>query len=151
MPPIIRPLTLEDHAVWLQLWRAYLVACSEQGIAVPPAECTELNWSRLIADNEPVSGFVAEVDGTVVGFMHLIFHPSTFHANPVCFLQDLFTCSSHRRQGIAKALIAKACSEAAAKGAGRVYWQTAQNNTMAIALYEGLATRANTVNFRISL
>lgn len=151
MQPLIRPLTAQDYPQWQLLWQEYIAACVEQGIAPPPAECTALNWSRLMSDDEPIFALLAEVNGTVVGLVHLIFHLSTFHTGAICFLQDLYTAKNFRRQGIAQALIAQACSEAAEKGAGRVYWQTAQNNAVAIALYEKLATRASTVNFRISL
>lgn len=151
MLPLIRPLTAEDYPQWRLLWQEYIAACVEQGIAQPPAECTALNWARLMSDDEPIVALVAEVNDTVVGLVHLIFHLSTFHHGNVCFLQDLYTAKSSRRQGIAQALIAQACTKAAEKGAGRVYWQTAEKNAVAISLYEKLATRAETVNFRINL
>ena len=150
-PPLVRLLLPTDSARWLHLWQGYVAACVEQGIAAPPDNCTELNWSRLMAIDEPVTGLIAEVDGEAVGLLHLIFHRSTFHENEVCFLQDLFTVNAFRGKGIARALIQQAQIEATAKGARRIYWQTAQTNDAAILLYDKVATRTRTVNFRIAL
>lgn len=144
-----RALKETDHASWLALWNGYVAACVAEGIAAPPAECTDLNWSRLMSNEEQVFGLIAEIEGEPVGFVHYIFHRSTFHVEPICFLQDLFTSPSFRGQGIARSLIEAVSSAATAVGAKRVYWQTAQSNEKAISLYERIATRTRTFSYRI--
>jgi hypothetical protein len=89
MSLIVRSLKEADHASWQMLWEGCINACLEQGIAAPPLECTDLNWLRLMSNEEPVSGLLAERDDKPVGLVHYIFHRSTFHAEPICYLQDI--------------------------------------------------------------
>ncbi len=147
--PSVRPLKEADHSSWLTLWNGYIAACVAEGIAAPPAECTDLNWSRLLSNEEPVFGMIAEIEGESVGFVHYIFHRSTFHAESICYLQDLYTSPSFRGQGIARSLIEAVSTAATSLGAKRVYWQTAQSNEKAISLYERIATRTRTFSYRM--
>ncbi len=146
----VRPLKEADHASWLTLWNSYLADCVAEGIAAPPSECTELNWFRLLSNEEAVFGLTAEIEGECVGFVHYIFHRSTFHVDSICYLQDLYTSPSFRGQGIARSLIEAVSTAATLVGAKRVYWQTAQSNEKAISLYERIATRTRTFSYRMS-
>jgi GNAT superfamily N-acetyltransferase len=145
----VRPLQETDHAPWLALWAGYIAACIEQGIAAPPPECTDLNWSRLLSNEEAVFGLLAEIGERPVGLVHYIFHRSTFHAESICYLQDLYTASDFRGQGVASSLIQAVSEAATVSGAKRVYWQTAQSNEEAIALYERVAIRTRTLSYRL--
>jgi GNAT superfamily N-acetyltransferase len=84
---------------------------------------------------------VAERDGQLLGLAHHIFHRSTGTIGPVCYLQDLFTAESARGLGVGRALIEAVYAAAAHAGAERVYWQTQYSNTVAMALYDKLATQ----------
>lgn len=50
-------------------------------------------------------GFVAEVNGEVVGIVHVIEHDSCWTIKPYAYLQDLFTDAAFCGQGIAQYLI----------------------------------------------
>jgi GNAT superfamily N-acetyltransferase len=71
---------------------------------------------------------VAELDARVVGLVHYLYHRSTTTIEKVCYLQDLFTASDARGQGVGGALIDYVYDEAAKAGLRRVYWQTHEAN-----------------------
>lgn len=96
-------------------------------------------WARFFDAAEPVHALVAESDGQLVGLVHYLYHRSTTRLDPVCYLQDLFTAPTQRKQGVGKALIAAVYAQAAADGACRVYWQTQVTNTAGRALYDQVA------------
>jgi GNAT superfamily N-acetyltransferase len=86
-----------------------------------------------------------------VGFVHYIFHPSTWSLGDSCYLQDLFVAPKARGKGYGRALITHVCAEAATVGSSRVYWQTQADNATAIALYEKVAERSGYIQFRKSV
>ncbi|HEX3760017.1 MAG TPA: GNAT family N-acetyltransferase [Kofleriaceae bacterium] len=110
------------------------------GLAAVAAICAHRLRARL-----------AEVDGTVVGLTHYLFHRSTIMLGPTCYLQDLFTDQAVRGRGVGRALIAAVCDEARAAGSTRVYWQTHETNATARALYDRVAERTGFIVYRIQL
>ena len=127
----------------LRLWSA---ACST-GATVAP-EVSDLTWARLHDPAEPMHALVAEQDGSVIGFVHYIFHRSTWTAGPYCYLQDLFTAKAARGQGAGRALIEAVYAAARKEGASRVYWLTQEANVTARALYDTLADRPGFIQYR---
>ena len=71
--------------------------------------------------------------------MHFLYHRSTTHIGPTCYLQDLFTLDSERGKGIGRALIEAVYDAARAHRAERVYWQTHETNHTAMRLYDTVA------------
>lgn len=71
-----------------------------------------------------------------VGLAHTVCHPSTTRLRDVCYLQDLFTSTSARGQGVGRALIERVYAEAQAVGCSRVYWTTFEDNQTARRLYD---------------
>jgi GNAT superfamily N-acetyltransferase len=142
MGTVVRPVQPSDFERWLPLWQGY---CAFYGrphdTAVPPDAVTLTTWSRFLDPAEPVYALVAERDGYLVGLAHLIFHRNTGTIGPVCYLQDLFTAEAARGAGVGRALIEGVYAAAAQAGAERVYWQTQHSNTVAMALYDKLATQ----------
>ena len=108
-------------------------------------------WTRFFDPQEPVNAVVAVVGDNVVGLAHYIFHRSTTAIQPTCYLQDLFTAESVRRQGVALALITAVYERAREAGAYRVYWQTQESNTVARALYDRVAERSGFIVYRRDL
>ena len=96
-------------------------------------------WQRFFDPAEPVFALVAEQDGQLVGLVHFLFHRSTTRIEPVCYLQDLFTASEARGQGVGRALIEGVHAQARDAGAKRVYWQTREDNVAARRLYDQVA------------
>jgi GNAT superfamily N-acetyltransferase len=116
-----------------------------------PAEITQMTWSRFVDADEPVHALVAENNGRLVGLVHYIFHRSTTMIAPTCYLQDLFTAESARNQGVARSLIESVYQRAREAGSRRVYWQTHESNSTAMALYDKLAERSGFIVYRKEL
>jgi GNAT superfamily N-acetyltransferase len=144
-PLTIRCVTPEDYAQWLPLWEGY--NCF-YGRPVFPSEITKMTWSRFFDAYEPVHALVAERDGQLLGLVHYLFHRSTIHIAPVCYLQDLFTNEAARGQGIGRALIEAVYEQARIAESPRIYWQTHESNVTAMKLYDKVAERSGFVVYR---
>lgn len=132
-PLTIRPLAPSDETAWRQLWLGYLTFYE----STVSAEVTQATFERLCApENRERGALVAELDGTVVGFTHFIFHAHNWKLEDVCYLQDLFVDPSARGQGAAKALIEAVYAAADARGTPTVYWLTQEGNAPARRLYD---------------
>jgi hypothetical protein len=64
----IREIEITDKDRWLKLWNGYLVFYK----ASLPESQTDLTWQRLFDASFNMNGFVAELDGKVVGFTHFL-------------------------------------------------------------------------------
>lgn len=148
---IIRDATPNDFNSWLPLWDGYNEFYGRVGNTALPREITNLTWQRFFDGYEPVHAIVAELEGKLVGLTHFLYHRHTTMAGPICYLQDLFTISTSRGQGIGRALIEAVYKEAKEAGAARVYWQTQENNTVARKLYDQVAAYSGFVVYRQQL
>lgn len=145
---IIRPVTREDYDQWLPLWEGYNTFYSRSGPTALPEEITLMTWSRFFDGYEPVRCLVAESEGKLIGLTHYIFHRSTIAIGPNCYLQDLFTTEPARGKGVATALITEVYEQARLAGSARVYWQTHETNSTAMALYDKVAEKSGFVVYR---
>jgi GNAT superfamily N-acetyltransferase len=145
----IRSVAPADFAQWLPLWEGYNAFYGRSGPTALPSLVTETTWGRFFEPGEPVHALVAERDGRLVGLVHYIFHRSTIHSGPVCYLQDLFTAQAQRGSGIGGALIQAVCARARDAGARRVYWHTHESNATAMRLYDRVAERPGFLMYRI--
>lgn len=135
--PAVRALAPPDRPSWSRLWDAYLVFYEHE---LAP-EVSDDTFARLTAGSGPLLGLIAtNEEGTALGFANLVFHPSTWARTEYCYLEDLYVDASARRSGVARALIAETYSQADARGAEKVYWQTQRGNREARALYEEIAS-----------
>lgn len=140
----IRPIAQSDKAQWLPLWQGY-----QTFYKVAIAESvTDLTWERFFDGVVPVNAFVAEENGQLIGFVHFIYHYSTWTKGPYVYLQDLFTAEAARGKGVATALVDAVYDAAEKAGASRVYWLTHETNATAIKLYEKIADRSGFIQFR---
>jgi GNAT superfamily N-acetyltransferase len=141
--PIIRPVRESDFAQWLPLWQGY----QEFYRARIPDDVTRTTWKRFFDVAEPVYCLVAERDGKLIGLAHYLFHRSTWLAEQVCYLNDLFVDPTGRRSGVARKLI-EAVYEAADKaGAPKVYWLTHESNAAARLLYDQVARHGGFIQY----
>src|SRR5262245_41361173 len=147
-PLMIRPVEPTDFAQWERLWEGYNSFYGRAGATALPNEITRMTWSRFFDAYEPVYALVAEKDGQLLGLAHYLFHRSTMLIEPTCYLQDLFTAESARRQGIGQALIEAVYERAKLAGASRVYWQTHETNLTGIKLYDKVAERTGFIVYR---
>ncbi|MEA3177586.1 MAG: hypothetical protein QOI59_1109 [Gammaproteobacteria bacterium] len=144
----VRSVLPEDLNAWRVLWDGYNAFYGRAGSTALRPEITQMTWSRFFDAYEPVHALVAEDGGELVGLAHYLFHRSTIQIAPTCYLQDLFTSAAARGRGVGRALIAAVYERAAAADAGRVYWQTHETNSTAMALYDKVAERSGFVVYR---
>lgn len=143
MAATLRRIAAHDRAAWDTLWDGYCAFYRS------PLETriSDLTFARL-CDGAGMLGFVAEDDGALVGFAHILFHASTWSEHGYCYLEDMYVAPERRGSGIARALIERVYAEADARGAERVYWHTQEYNAPARSLYDTLARRTSFVVYR---
>jgi GNAT superfamily N-acetyltransferase len=147
-PFTIRPIAHVDFAGWQPLWLGYNAFYGREGPTALPEATTQLTWQRFFDDTEPVFALVAEGQGRILGIVHYLYHRSTLDARDSCYLQDLFTATDARGQGVGRALIEAVYERARQDDCNRVYWQTRETNHTAIRLYDQVAERSGTLLFR---
>lgn len=140
----IRALERADKPAWMSLWQAYL-DFYEQKLG---EEVTENLFERLLSA-EGHRGCVAVRDGALVGFVHYLFHDSTWSTDSSCYLEDLFVDPNLRGGGVGRKLIEAvyAAAEAEAGASGKVYWHTNENNARARQLYDRVGVLTDYVKY----
>ena len=115
----IRRIHAEDAAALAALHRA----------AMPPADgWTGEGLERLIAA-PAARGWLAEADGVIAGFL------LAFAAADEAEILALCVTTDHRRQGIARALLRRACADLSASGTTRLFLEVRASNLAARELY----------------
>ncbi len=105
--------------------------------------------ARLERDESAI--FVAEADGTLLGFCQLYPTWCSVAAAPIFVLYDLFVAADARRAGTGRALMLAAQAHARGAGASRIDLTTARTNTRAQALYESLGWQRDDVYLTYNL
>jgi len=142
---VIRPLTAADEQDWRRLWAAYL----EYYETSVPENVYVSSFARLLGDDaQDFNGFVAELDGRLVGLTHYLFHRHGWKIENTCYLQDLFADPDLRGHGIGRALIEAVYQAADAAGAPAVYWLTQDFNKPARILYDKVAVLTPFVKYQ---
>jgi GNAT superfamily N-acetyltransferase len=140
----IRPMAADDHAVWRDLWAAYL-AYYETTLS---DEVFQSTWQRLMSgQRQEPHGFIAMLDGAAVGIAHFILHRTCWKIEEVCYLQDLFTLPAARGKGVARALIQTVYAHADRAGAPGVYWLTQEFNYRGRMLYDQVGTKSPFIRY----
>lgn len=125
--------TAADRAGWEALARGYKAFYRDP----QPDAVYDRLWHSLTGGGD-VHGFVARLDGGIVGIVHYLFHAHSWHGE-ACYLQDLFTAGAARGKGVATALIGAVAEAARTRGAASCYWLTKEDNMRARALYDRIA------------
>src|SRR5262245_3051301 len=100
------------------------------------ADAVEERLDRLWVVGDRV--IVAEVDGDVVGVVHLQVTPALERERPAGKLGALVVDEAHRRQGIGRVLFDAVEQEARLRGCELIYLTTAERRDAAHAFYERL-------------
>jgi GNAT superfamily N-acetyltransferase len=133
---MIRPVEAADYDQWNQLWEGYLNFYRAQ----LSETITASTFDRLVKQSDGMAGLVSVGgDGTLLGFAHMVFHPSTWSEASYCYLEDLFVSPGARGTTMAHDLIQAVYEEADRRGATNTYWQTQQYNGAARSLYDQVA------------
>ena len=115
-----------------------------------PSDDELLALSRaLIADPEREGvQLLARDQGRGVGFATIYWSWATTSAERIGVMNDLFVATEARGSGLAESLIQACRAECAARGAGKLTWQTAPDNAAAIKVYDRVgATREQWVDY----
>jgi GNAT superfamily N-acetyltransferase len=148
---VVRAVRRGDFDAWKRLWDGYNAFYGRSGTTALSPEIGLITWSRFLDAHEPIHALVAEHAGSLLGLAHFLYHRSTIHVNPICYLQDLFTTEPSRGRGIGRALIQAVYEHAQAAGSSRVYWQSHETNTAAMGLYDQVAERSGFLVYRRNL
>jgi GNAT superfamily N-acetyltransferase len=148
---LIRAVRRDDFAAWRPLWDGYNAFYGRSGESALSEEVTRTTWERFFDASEPMHALVAESAGALLGVAHFLYHRSTIHVLPICYLQDLYTLESARGQGVGRALIGGVYERAKLAGAARVYWQTHETNSVAMRLYDKIADKSGFIVYRHAL
>ncbi|HEY6483492.1 MAG TPA: GNAT family N-acetyltransferase [Steroidobacteraceae bacterium] len=141
--PEVRALKSNDRPQWERLWEGYLRFYRQR---LPP-EVTNSTFARLLQPAQQPHGLVAEQDGQLVGFVHYLFHPSSWSVAEICYLEDLYVDAAMRGRGAGRALIQAVYREADRVKAASVYWLTQEFNADGRALYDTLARRTSFIRY----
>jgi GNAT superfamily N-acetyltransferase len=141
----VEKLRPDDRGAWEALFRGY-IDFYERSLEPSTYDRT---WARLMED-ERIHGVGARLNGRLVGIAQFLVHAHT-NAADVCYLQDLFTATDVRGQGIGRALIEHVTAWAKDRGCSRVYWQTRESNERARRLYDQVATHDGFIVYQIAL
>lgn len=135
----VRKIQNADKPQWLELWQGYLHFYR----ADVSAQVTDHTFERLCEDQQ-VYGLVAEDrNGNLLGFMHLIFHPSTWSSAGYCYIEDLYVSPAGRGKKVSEKLFEQAYQLADEKGCDRIYWMTQEYNAPARSLYDKIGKRSS--------
>jgi len=139
----VRPLNPHDHLQWRSLWSGYLRFYRQR----LPDEITDATFERLLDLTRQPHGLVAQRGAGLVGFVHYLFHPSSWSLTQVCYLEDLFVDPAARGGGVGRALIQAVYAAADQAKASAVYWMTQEFNADGRALYDTLAHRTSFIRY----
>lgn len=93
------------------------------------------SWLEENLSTSRLRAFVAEDGGTLVGFAITMEIPASLRLTHFWQIRDLFVLPTHRRLGVARALLASVRAGAIASGALRLVVQTEEDNDPALRLY----------------
>lgn len=141
----IEPVTQQDYADWLPIWKSYQVFYRVD----IPDDITRLTWNRFLNPIEPIFGAVAKCDGKIVGLVHYLFHRSTWADTDYCYLEDLFVSEALRGQQIGKQLIEYVQQQARKRHSAHLYWHTHETNLRGQRLYDWVARKSGMIEYRM--
>ena len=98
----VSPVQQSDWTDWNALWAGY---CDFYKAPVSDSQ-TALTWRRILDPDHTISSFIArQADGTALGIVTYLRHPSTWIDVGDCYLEDLFVLNTARGKGVGRALI----------------------------------------------
>lgn len=154
----IRPVEPGDEAAIARLWQAlsdYHVRLDPR-LPIPVKGAAERYAARLVERRaDPTSrAYVAEVSGEVVGYALgavVDLHPDLFRRVESGYIADIYVDARHRRQGLARALVAALRDWFVSCGVTHIEWQVAAANTAGLRFWEAIGGLATTVRMRLEL
>jgi GNAT superfamily N-acetyltransferase len=128
--PLISPSKSEIQAL-AEIFDRYRAHYGERS-----EESPSRRWLQQCLDTGRLRAFVAQDGAKTVGFATTTEVPASLRLAHFWHVRDLFVLPTHRRFGIARALLASVRAAALDSGAIRLALQTEEDNEAAIRLYE---------------
>ncbi|AZL67423.1 GNAT family N-acetyltransferase [Pseudomonas oryziphila] len=147
LPVFVRGVRQSDLQPWCGFWEQYQAFYQ---VNLGPA-ITERTWARFFDPAEPMHCAVATDGEQIFGFVHYVFHRSTWGRNDFCYLEDLFVCPSARGRTVGKRLIEFVQDQARQQQCDRLYWHTQESNRTAQRLYDWIAEKPGVIEYRMPL
>ena len=146
-PSIIKRLDPADVEFLRGLNRMFGEAFSEPETygAEPPSD----EYLRHLLENDHVIALAALADGAVIGGLVAYVLDKFERARREVYIYDLAVAETHRRRGIATALIERLREIAVTLDAWVIYVQADYGDDPAIALYDKLGVREEVLHFDI--
>lgn len=143
----VEAVRTEDYQQWLPFWLEYQafyqVSLTE--------EITLATWKRFFDENEKMYCAVARSADEILGFVHYLYHSSTWAINDFCYLEDLYVTPSARGLQVGKQLIEFVQKQAQNKECARLYWHTQETNLTGQKLYNWIAEKPGVIEYRMPL
>ena len=127
---LIAPSSSEIEAL------AEIFDCYRAHYGEPSHGSPSRRWLEQCLDTGGLRAFVAEDGAEMVGFATTMDVPASLRLAHFWHIRDLFVLPTHRRLGIARALLASIRAAALDAGALRLLLQTEDDNQPALRLYE---------------
>lgn len=103
---------------------------------------TEADFTRILFGPRPLArAMLAEVQGRAVGIAIWYYMLSTFTAQPVLFLEDIFVEPAQRKRGIGLALFCRLARIARSENCWSMDWNVLNWNQPAIDFYRRIGAR----------
>ncbi len=144
MEPLLAPVTPQNLHQFLPLIKQYQAFYQ----ATPVDEVTNRRFfSQFSLQSDKGCLFGCWLGGEQVAFASVYFGYASTLARQVAIMNDLYVVPERRRQGLARALVSHCQAFARSRGAARLQWLTAHDNTEAQALYRSLGARQSSWEF----
>lgn len=141
MSVIFRPMEKTDLSATLDLIRE-LAAHERRPEA---ATATEDGLSGLLFVDHPIAyGLIAEKDGDVVGYALMAMKFSSFRAQPMLYIEDVYLVEKARGQGNGAAFMAAIAEFGLVKKAVSLEWSALDFNEIAINFYDKIGAETQT-------
>jgi aminoglycoside 6'-N-acetyltransferase I len=126
--PITAAMTAEWLAMRLLLW---------------PDEAANLagDLDRLLADSDAANFIARDDGGAAIGFIEAMVrhdYVNGCETSPVAFVEGLFVLEAHRRQGVARALVARIATWATERGLTELASDALLDNRQSHALHKAI-------------
>ncbi|KQN65463.1 GNAT family acetyltransferase [Serratia sp. Leaf51] len=144
---VVAPVEETDYSRWLPYWLSYQAFYEVQ----LSEYITNETWKRFLNPDEEIYYAVAKKGQEILGFVHYVFHGSTWSVNEFCYLEDLFVAENTRGKNIGKHLIEYVKQKASEKQCARLYWHTQEKNVTAQRLYDRVAEKPGVIEYRLPL
>jgi ribosomal protein S18 acetylase RimI-like enzyme len=141
MAVIVRPARPEDAAPVVALVAE--LACHQ---GEPTEHFTEQVFLRDgFGSQAEFHVFVAEEDGSLLGYALARDVYESFYAAKGVYLNDLYVAGSARRRGVGRTLVAAVAHDAQKRGRSYLWWVAKPWNTEAAAFYAAIGARAEPI------